>query len=67
MDCLLHKDNIVLDLSSLDEAHLVLRYDPGENFFDSVCYNFGDDFVPCVAKRYRMESGEALGTFLFGN
>ena len=67
MDCLLHKDNIVLNLSSLDEAPLVLRYDLGEKFFYSVCYIFGDDFVPRIAKQNRTESREALGTFLFGN
>ena len=67
MNCLLNKNNIVLNLSSLDKAPLVLGDDPGEDFFNSVRYNFGDDFVPRVAKQDRAESGEALGTFLFGN
>ena len=53
-------------MSSLNEASLVLRNDLGKNFFDSVCYNCGDDFVPSIAERYRTESGEVLGTFLLG-
>ena len=67
MDCLLDQDDVVLDLSALDEAPLVLRDDPWENFFYSVCNNFSDDFVPRVAERDRAESGEVLGTFFFRN
>ena len=67
MNCLLDNSDVVLNFSALDEAPLILRNDPGEDFFDSVCYNFGDDFVPSIAERDRAKSGEILGTFLFGN
>ena len=36
MNCLLNKYNVVVNLSSLNEAPLVLRNDPGEDFFYSV-------------------------------
>ena len=67
MYCLLDQDDVVLNLSVLYEAPLVLQNDPGEDFFKSVCNNFCDNFVPHVAERDRAESGEDLGTFLFGD
>ena len=67
VNCLLDQDDIVLNLSILNEAPLVLQNDPGEDFFKSVCNNFCDDFVPCVAERDRAESGKALGAFIFWN
>ena len=48
MNCLLNKNNVVLNLSAPDEAPLVLQNDPGEDFFKSVCNNFCDYFVPHV-------------------
>ena len=67
MNRLLDQDDVVLNLSVLNESPVVLRNDPGEDFFKSVCNNFCDNFLPRVTERDRAESGEALGAFLFGN
>ena len=67
MNCLLNKYNVVVNLSSLNEASLVLRNDLGNNFFDSVCYDFSDDFVSSVAERDWAKFGEVLSSFLFGD
>ena len=67
MNCFLHQDNVVLDMSALNEASLVLQNDLGKNFFDSVCYDFSDDFVSSIAERNGPEFGEVLNPFLFGN
>ena len=67
MDGLLDQDDVILDLSILDETPLIFRNDPRKNIFNSVCNDFSDYFVPCIAERDRPESGKALGPFLFGN
>ena len=67
MNGLLNENYVVLNLSVLDEAALVFRDDPGQDVFESVGYDFCDDFIPCIAQRDGPISGEILHPFLFGD
>ena len=52
-------------MPAFDEASLVFWDDKREDCFDSVGYNFGEDFVACVAEGDWPEEVEVDCSFLF--
>ena len=61
MNGLLDQDDVVLNMSVLDETPLIFQNDPGKNIFYSVCNDFSDYFVPCIVERDRSEYGKIFG------
>ena len=49
MDSLLNQDDVIGNMPSFDKATLVFRNDEREECLELIGYNFGEDFIACVA------------------
>jgi len=49
VDSLLNQDDVIGNIPSFDKANLVFRNDEREECLESIGYNFGEDFIACVA------------------
>ena len=49
VDSLLNQDDVIGNMPSFDKDTLVFRNNEREECLESIGYNFGEDFIACVA------------------